>query len=315
LMKAVANPTNWAISHNSGLATAGNPATAADLGTAAIPEIMGDFNNDGNFDSKDVRYFADGLAIATSGPNAGHLDRKAGFTAVDSNWTVGSAGHPAGNYFNTAFSALNTKTYAAGDSRGDIAGATATTPGAAPTGADGIIDAKDINYTFAQIRKATGQTSVVPTSGSSATLDVNGAYSTILTRAAANPAVDPRADLSADMNGDLRINADDANDLVLNILGTLYGDADLNGRVTFADFLILQNNYNKAGGWAEGDWNGDGMVTFSDFLILQNNYNKSGSGVSLQPAGIGTTGVPEPGSLMALGLGSAAMLLRKRRVR
>ena len=79
---------------------------------AAVPEILGDFNGDGTFDSKDIRYFADGLAIATPGPHAGQLDRKAGFIAVD---TAAS-----GNYFQTTLATPNA--YAYGDSRGDVAG-------------------------------------------------------------------------------------------------------------------------------------------------------------------------------------------------
>src|SRR5262249_4576948 len=116
LMSAVGNTETWAMAHHSG-------TTGTALGTAAVPEILGDFNGDGNFDSNDVRYFADGLAIATSGPHAGKLDRKAGFVAVDTAWTVGSAGHPAGNYFNTTIA--TGKAYAAGASRGDVAGSAA----------------------------------------------------------------------------------------------------------------------------------------------------------------------------------------------
>ena len=83
---------------------------------AVIVEVIGDFNGDGNFDSKDVRYFADGLAI---NPTTGDLDRKEGFTRVDNAWLAlgGSS-----NYFGTTIDGVPGKTYQPGDSRGDVAG-------------------------------------------------------------------------------------------------------------------------------------------------------------------------------------------------
>ena len=46
-------------------------------------------------------------------------------------------------------------------------------------------------------------------------------------------------------------------------------DFDGNGRVDFADFLILSANFSKENvGFAGGDANEDGVVDFSDFLLL-----------------------------------------------
>src|SRR2546423_1425359 len=43
---------------------------------------------------------------------------------------------------------------------------------------------------------------------------------------------------------------------------TLLGDATMDGQVTIADFLALQNNFNKTGKtWEDGDFNYDGSVT------------------------------------------------------
>jgi hypothetical protein len=84
---------------------------------AVIVEVIGDFNADGNFDSKDVRYFADGLAI---NPATGNLDRKEGFTRVDNAWLTLSGSN---NYFSTTIAGVPGKTYQSGDSRGDVAGA------------------------------------------------------------------------------------------------------------------------------------------------------------------------------------------------
>ena len=52
------------------------------------------------------------------------------------------------------------------------------------------------------------------------------------------------------------------------------GDANGDGRVDFADLLILAQNYGKSAGatFAQGDFNGDGSVGFDDLLILAQNY-------------------------------------------
>ena len=56
-----------------------------------------------------------------------------------------------------------------------------------------------------------------------------------------------------------------------NIPGDFNGD----GKVDFADLLILAQNYGKSGVQPnQGDANGDGKVDFSDLLILAQNYGK-----------------------------------------
>ena len=111
---------------------------AANPGNFIIPEILGDFDGNGDLDAEDVRYFADGLAM-----NGGLLDRREGFTRVDM---------AAANYFGTA---LATGTYDNGDSRGDVAG-DQTWPGGPPNGADGMVDDADIDYVKANFTAAWG---------------------------------------------------------------------------------------------------------------------------------------------------------------
>jgi len=58
---------------------------------------------------------------------------------------------------------------------------------------------------------------------------------------------------------------------------TRLGDATLDGAVTFADLLVLAQNYGKTATatWDQGDFNYDGSVTFADLLALAQNYNAS----------------------------------------
>ena len=220
-----------------------NGTITAARGQGAITEMLGDFNGDGNFTADDVRYFADGLAMI-----GGQLNRKAGFTAVDSCF--------GGNFFGTT---LATGTaYKFGDSRADIAGAVGTTPGFAPVGYDGVVDGKDIDYIFKQYVRNS---------------ETNGApvvWATDLNAAA-------RADLSADMNGDLIIDRNDVTEVLQNILCTRWWDVNLDGVVDAADIAIVIANLGQPGGWAQGDVDGDGMVTAADLaLICAADFNGDG---------------------------------------
>lgn len=237
----------------------------------AIPEVIGDYNGDGDFSKEDLRYWMDGLAID---PATGQLDRKAGAIAIDnailangpatdgagnpvsdtSSWLPWSDPNPriidpsmmsAGDnpYFvlpsidvnDAADPFLATgKTYQAGDFRGDVAGMSAY-PGAQPNGWDGKVDCADIDY----VRDNFGTWS-----------DLNVAVF---------------IDLSCDMDGDLDVDEDDVAELVQVILGTDYGDVNLDGAVDATDSSIINANLGMTdAGWCDGDMNGDGVVDTSD---------------------------------------------------
>ena len=259
------------------------------LGTTAVIEILGDFNCDGNFNRHDVRYFADGLAIATTANNSnvaniGKLDRKAGFTAVDNAF--------GGNYFGTALA--TGASYLNGDSRGDVANSTSrVTPGFQPIGAEGPstgtntvpaldrnrIDAFDINYVFTQF-----------------------VTNPRVTDGALNWSVEAEAvggDLSTDITGDLVINQADVRELVIGILKTDMGDVNLDGYTDCADRTVLQANLDLPGtfGWAQGDLNGDRTVNALDFNILSGNLRCSPADIAYddgQP--LANRGGPESGT-------------------
>jgi hypothetical protein len=89
---------------------------------------------------------------------------------------------------------------------------------------------------------------------------------------AVKPSPDPRFDLT----GDARVNAADVGHLVENVLGTRFGDANLDGRVDRVDAAIVALSLGRASGssglgWAAGDFDGDGRVTVFDVDRMQRN--------------------------------------------
>ena len=85
-------------------------------------------------------------------------------------------------------------------------------------------------------------------------------------------AADNSQDATFDVNGDGQIATSDGTHIVEAILQTKAGDLDLNGKVEFADFLVLSTNFGKAGSYSDGDADGDGLVAFADFLLLSTNF-------------------------------------------
>ncbi|AQQ70797.1 hypothetical protein SMSP2_01159 [Limihaloglobus sulfuriphilus] len=58
----------------------------------------------------------------------------------------------------------------------------------------------------------------------------------------------------------------------VGILENITGDGDSDGEVNFHDFLRLHKNWNKTGGWPQGDFNEDGFVDADDYLLLAGNW-------------------------------------------
>jgi hypothetical protein len=88
----------------------------------------------------------------------------------------------------------------------------------------------------------------------------------------------------------------------------LPGDADLDGAVTAADYVLIRKNSGSPGGWMQGDLSGNGTVDSADLDIWRAHFGESSAGGSAA----GTT-VPEP-AVFSL-ITAIALALSARRTR
>jgi hypothetical protein len=100
------------------------------------------------------------------------------------------------------------------------------------------------------------------------------------------------------------------------VLDELAGDANLDGKVDFNDFAILEANFNKTHTfWGQGDFNLDGVVDYNDFLIFRDRFVPQ-AGQPVQAAMIeafAAANVPEPTSAaIAVALLTAGAMTRRR---
>ena len=103
--------------------------------------------------------------------------------------------------------------------------------------------------------------------------------------------------------------SDDTANSRLSVAYTYFGDANLDGVVSTSDFAAMALHFGASTQkWTDGDFNYDGVVNALDFNAIATNF---GSPVLTAPPALGTL-VPEPASLMLLGL-SASFLGRRRR--
>ncbi|MCA9196635.1 MAG: hypothetical protein KDA87_03820 [Planctomycetales bacterium] len=108
----------------------------------------------------------------------------------------------------------------------------------------------------------------------------------------ANAVRTTEADSRFDINGDGVVSLEDHRVLIEEVIGTSFGDSDLNGVFDSRDFIsVFQTGHYEDGiaansTWATGDWNGDGEFDSADFIAAF----KSGAYESDR----GVVALPEP---------------------
>ena len=107
---------------------------------------------------------------------------------------------------------------------------------------------------------------------------------------------------------------------------TEYGDADLSGTVTAADYSRVDNGFvMRLTGWANGDFNYDGVVDGSDYTLMDNSFDRQTGSVGAPAAEVAdmvasptallagsTAAVPEPAAVAMLVMAATGGLLRRR---
>jgi arabinogalactan endo-1,4-beta-galactosidase len=133
------------------------------------------------------------------------------------------------------------------------------------------------------------------------------------------------------VDGNAGVNGATVSGNTLEIAYSLYGDANLDGKVDASDFSIFAPNFglNTTLGWEAGDFNYDGKVDAGDFSLFAPNFGLQSNGTALDlPAadwaaldafasanGLSLTSVPEPASTaLAVWMGISILAMRRRRI-
>ncbi len=88
------------------------------------------------------------------------------------------------------------------------------------------------------------------------------------------------------------------------------GDADLDGAVTAADYVLWRKHQGTAGDWRDGDFSGDGIVDGTDFDIWRAHFGETGPGSGSE---LTQSTVPEPQACVLLAIAMLGRGLTQRR--
>ena len=135
----------------------------------------------------------------------------------------------------------------------------------------------------------------VNTDGSADTIDIDTMYDNF-----------GSGDDVFDLNADGAADTGDLDYMIHEVFGTEYGDFDLDGAVDGTDLAIMKAFFGTSGGYGMGNINGDAFIDGTDLALFKTYMG------FLAPGAGGEDAVPEPTTLMLLGLGAAALLKRRK---
>jgi hypothetical protein len=134
------------------------------------------------------------------------------------------------------------------------------------------------------------------------------------------PPIDTKFDLDSDNQADFVVNGNkdnpllesDSDELIRAILGTEYGDLNLDIAVNSLDLSVLVGQLGTSNGWANGNLNGDAQINSLDLSILVGNlgFDNNGAGALAE-----TSNVPEPASGLCLAFAGLLLLASRRTLR
>ncbi|MCA9197101.1 MAG: hypothetical protein KDA87_06155 [Planctomycetales bacterium] len=122
-----------------------------------------------------------------------------------------------------------------------------------------------------------------------------------------------------DLDNNNLVNQEDRRVWVEDLFGTYFGDSNLDGEFSSADFVTVftageyEDTTPGNSTWGTGDWNGDGDFNSSDFVTA---FTAGGYELGPRPANAGVASVPEPATSSLIFCVAFALLgvVRKRTV-